>query len=207
MAALYLQLDPDYPELWQLGAIAKKLGAGAVGVIPTDTVYAFVCDVGDKDAIERLYRVKQLDPKKPLSLLCKDLAAISEYTKGLRNSHYRAMRRCLPGPFTFILQAGAPVPKLMLTGKRREIGVRVPDDVICAALLGDLERPLLCTSVRTPEDSFWNNPAEINETYGKRLDFIIDGGQRFAEPSTVIDLTEEDPVIVRHGKGDPDLFE
>ncbi len=207
MSALYLQLDPDYPEVWHLGAIAKKLAAGAVGVIPTDTVYAFVCDVGNKEAIEKLYRIKQMDQKKPLSILCKDLAAISEYTRGIRNGHYRALKRCLPGAFTFILQAGPPVPKLMLTGKRKEIGVRVPDDVICTALLEDLERPLLCTSVRTAEDSFWNNPAEINEEYGRRLDFIVDGGVRVIEPSTVIDLTEDEPVVIRHGKGDATLFE
>ena len=91
--------------------------------------------------------------------------------------------------------------------KRKTVGIRVPDDQICAALLEDLERPLLCTSVRTEDDSFWNNPAQISEMYGKRLDFVVDGGERLAEPSTVIDLTGSDPEIIRVGKGDPDLFE
>ncbi len=205
MALTYLQVDPDY-ELWKLGPIAKKLSSGGVGVIPTDTVYAFVCDLGDKAAIERLYAIKQLDPKKPLAILCKDLAAIAEYTRGVPNNHFRALRRCVPGPFTFILQASAAVPKLMLTGKRRELGVRIPADPICHELLEQLERPLLCTSVRAPDDSFWNNPAEIADTYGKRLDFVVDGGERLYEPSTVISLLEDEPEVLRLGKGDPELF-
>ncbi len=207
MALTYLQLDADYPEVWNLGPISKKLASGGVGVIPTDTVYAFVCDLGNKEAIERLYDIKEIDPKKPLAILCKDLAMVSEYTRGIHNNHFRAMRRCVPGPYTFILHAGTSIPKLMLTGKRKEIGVRIPDDPICSALLEGLTRPLLCSSVMGPEDSYWINPAEIAETYAKRLDFVVDGGERLVEPSTVVDLTGEEPVIVRHGKGDPSLFE
>jgi len=202
----YRQLDRDYPEVWELRSIVKLLQGGGLGVIPTDTNYAFVCDVADRNAVERLYRVKGLDAKKPLSILCRDDRMISTYTRGLATSSFRAMRRCLPGPFTFILKASGDIPRTTLR-KRKTVGIRVPDDQICAALLEDLERPLLCTSVRTEDDSFWNNPAQISEMYGKRLDFVVDGGERLAEPSTVIDLTGSDPEIIRVGKGDPDLFE
>ncbi len=149
VALTYLQVDPDY-ELWKLGPIAKKLSSCGVGVIPTDTVYAFVCDLGDKAAIERLYAIKQLDPKKPLAILCKDLAAIAEYTRGVPNNHFRALRRCVPGPFTFILQASAAVPKLMLTGKRRELGVRIPADPICHELLAGGQRRLRAEARELP---------------------------------------------------------
>jgi tRNA threonylcarbamoyl adenosine modification protein (Sua5/YciO/YrdC/YwlC family) len=203
---LYLQLDRDYPEVWQLGPIVKAILAGGVGVIPTDTNYAFVCDLSHRDAVDRLYRVKGIDKKKPLSILCANDRMISHYTRGLPTSSFRAMRRCLPGPFTFIMKASGDIPRTTLR-KRKTIGVRVPDDEICTSLLADLGIPLLCTSVRTPDDSHWNNPAQISETYDKRIDFVVDGGERLAEPSTVIDLTGDDPEIIRIGKGNPELFE
>lgn len=203
---MYLQIDGEYPELWRLDAVARAVREGGLGVIPTDTVYAFVCGIGSKRAIERLYRVKELDQKKPLSILCQDLRAVSEYTRGIPTSAYRAMKRCLPGPYTFILKASSQVPRIMLR-KRRTVGVRVPDDDICAALLQALDEPLLCSSVRTKDDSFWNDPAQISDEFGKRLDFVVDGGERLAEPSTVIDLTGRVAEVIREGKGDPTLFD
>ena len=203
---MYVQIDEDYPDVWRLAPVAAQLARGAVGVIPTDTVYAFVCDIGHRNAIERLYQIKNIHPTKPLSILCHDLSMISEYARAIPNTHFRAIRRCLPGPYTFIVNASTLVPRIMLR-KRRTIGIRIPDDPICAALLEDLERPLLCTSVRTPDDSFWNSPAEIEEKYGKRLDFVVDGGKRLAEPSTVVDVTGSYPEVIRDGKGDIELFE
>ena len=205
MSHLYLQLDRDYPEIWQLTPVVKAIQSGGLGVIPTDTTYAFVCDVEARDAIDRLYRIKELNPKKPLSLICHDDRMVARYTRGLTTSNFRAMKRCLPGPFTFILKASNDIPRSTLR-KRKTVGIRVPNDEICMALLEDLDRPLLCSSVRTEDDSYWNYPAQISETYGKRLDFVVDGGERLAEPSTVIDLTGRDPEMIREGKGDPDLF-
>jgi tRNA threonylcarbamoyl adenosine modification protein (Sua5/YciO/YrdC/YwlC family) len=199
-------MDPDYPEVWRLSSIARLLRDGAVGVVPTDTVYTFVCSIDSRTAIERLYRLKQMDARKPLSILCRDMSMMSRYTRSLSSSAFRALRRCLPGPYTFIFKASSEVPRIMLR-KRRTIGVRIPDDEICTALLQELELPLLCSSVRTPDDSFWNNPAEISEKHKGRLDFVVDGGERLADPSTVIDYTERSPEIIRAGKGDISLFE
>lgn len=202
---MYLQVDQGDYELWKLAPIAAMLSRGAVGVVPTDTVYAFVCDIGSKRSIERLYAIKDMDPKKPLSIMCRDLSMVSEYTRALPNQAFRAIRRSLPGPYTFIVHASTRVPRIMLR-KRRTIGIRIPADAICAELLGELDQPLLCSSVRTEDDSFWNNPAQIADRYGKRLDFVVDGGARLAEPSTVIDMTGRDPEIIRVGKGDVELF-
>jgi len=203
---IYLDLDPDYPEVWRMDEVARLVRNDALGVIPTDTVYAFVCDIGSRSAIERLYAVKELSPTKPLSILVRDLAMASEYTRGLPTSAFRALKRCLPGPYTFIMKAGSSVPKIMLR-KRKTIGVRIPDDEICGALRESLDRPLLCSSVRTADDSFWNNPAQISEKFGARLDFVVDGGQRLAEPSTVIELTGREPEVIRQGKGDASFFD
>lgn len=202
---MYLQLDADHPELWRLGEVARLLNGDALGVIPTDTVYAYCCGIGSKSAIERLYQVKDIHPRKPLSILCRDLSMVSEYTRGLPTSGYRTLKRCLPGPYTFILKASSNVPKIMLR-KRKTIGIRIPGDEICAAILEDIDRPILCTSVRRRDDSFSNDPARIADVLGERLDFVVDGGKRLNEPSTVVDLSGRDCELVREGKGDTSFF-
>ena len=203
---VYLDLDSDFPEIWRVGEIAAIVRNGGLGVIPTDTVYAFVCDISSKQAIERLYHLKNMDPKQPLAMMCHDLSQISQWTRGFPNHIFRQIRRCLPGPYTFIVKASRETPRILLKKKRREVGVRIPNDPVCQALLEELDRPLLCSSVRTGDNSVWNDPARISETYSSRIDFVIDAGERLAEPSTIIDLTDNVPVLVRHGKGDPDLF-
>ncbi len=203
---LYVQIDPFNPDVWRLDPVLRSIQRGGLGVIPTDTVYAFVCDIGSKTAIERLYALKDLDPRKPLSILCRDFQMVATYTRGFPTSLYRTVRRCLPGPYTFILPASSLIPRLMLR-KRRTVGVRIPKDTVCEALLEDLERPLLCTSVRMPDDSPWNNPAEIEDAYKSQLDFVVDAGERLADPSTVVDLSEDEPVVLRKGKGDVSMFE
>ena len=202
---VYLQLDEDYPELWKMGEIASLIQQDGLGVIPTDTTYAYVCDMRSKSAVERLYAIKKLNPKRPLSILCPNFSSLAKYTRGLSTSYFRAVRRCMPGPYTFILKASGEVPRLMLR-KRREIGIRVPDDEVCQAILDEFDSPLLCSSVRTEDDSYWNEPAKIAERHGKQLDFIVDGGIRLVDPSTVLDLTGRIPEIVREGKGDLDAF-
>jgi tRNA threonylcarbamoyl adenosine modification protein (Sua5/YciO/YrdC/YwlC family) len=203
---MYVEIESVDADLWRLEAVARTLRNGGVGVVPTDTVYAFVCGIEHKSAIERLYQIKKMDPKKPLSILCRDFQTISKYTRGFDNNWFRVIRRCLPGPYTFIMTANARVPRIMLR-RRRTIGVRMPGDAICMSLLELVDSPLLCTSVRTLDDSFWNVPAEISETYLGRLDFVVDGGERLAEPSTVVDLTGRTPNILRAGKGVTDDFE
>jgi tRNA threonylcarbamoyl adenosine modification protein (Sua5/YciO/YrdC/YwlC family) len=203
---MYVQIAPETWDLWRLESVVRSLRDGGLGVIPTDTVYAFVCSITSKKAIERLYSIKKMDERKPLSIICHDFSMVSQYTHGFPNSWFRVARRCLPGPYTFILRANNQIPRLMLR-KRRTVGVRIPNDPVCLALLSELDAPLLCSSVRTDNDSFWNVPAAISEAYGNRLDFVVDAGERLAEPSSVIDLTDNDPVVIRQGKGDLEPFE
>ena len=203
---MYLDLDPDYPEVWKLAPVLGVLRDGGLGVIPTDTNYAFCCLVGQRGALERLYQIKDMARQKPLSIVCRDLQMVSEYTRGFPHQAFRTVRRCLPGPYTFILNANSQLPKVMLR-KRREVGVRIPDDPVVTALMEELDVPLVCSSVRTDDESFWNRPAEIAERYGKRLDFVVDAGERLAEPSTVVDLTGEESEVIRVGKGDASPFQ
>ena len=200
-------MDPYHPELWRLGDVANVIRNGGLGVVPTDTVYAFVCDIDNKNAIERLYRLKKMDPKKPLSMMCRNIADVAQWTRGFPQQTFRAARRCLPGAYTFILRGSRATPRIIMNKKRREVGVRVPDDAICQAVLEELQRPLLCSSVVIEDDETWHDPAAIADMYGDRIDFVVDAGHRAISPSTIIDLTSEEPVLIRHGKGDPDLFE
>ncbi|KAG0560679.1 hypothetical protein KC19_9G004600 [Ceratodon purpureus] len=218
-----LQLDPSGSDVWRLDPIVELIRSGAVGIIPTDTVYAIVCDLKNRQAIDRLYRIKNLDPMKPLSILCRSFQDVDKYTLGFPrgNSHgqtnvFRAARQCLPGPYTFILTASKEMPKQCTTfggssavscAPRKSVGVRMPDDAICAALLSRLDEPLLCTSVRQrSEDDWMLDPVIIADTYGasegrEGVDFVVDGGERLAYPSTVIDMTGLMPTILRRGKG------
>lgn len=218
-----VQLDPSGSDVWRLDPLVELMKSGAVGIIPTDTVYAIVCDLKNRQAIDRLYRIKNMDPMKPLSILCRSFQDIDKYTLGFPrgNSHgqtnvFRAARQSLPGPYTFILPASKEMPKQCTTfggssavscAPRKSVGVRMPDDVICAELLKRLDEPLLCTSVRQrSEDEWMLDPVIIADTYGasegrEGVDFVIDGGERLAYPSTVIDMTGEKPIILRRGKG------
>lgn len=218
-----LQLDPTGSDVWRLDPIVELIQSGAVGIIPTDTVYAIVCDLKNRQAIDRLYRIKNMDPSKPLSILCRSFQDVDKYTLGFPrgNSHgqtnvFRAARQCLPGPYTFILTASKEMPKQCATfggtsamscAPRKSVGVRMPDDAICAALLARLDEPLLCTSVRQRSADEWMlDPVIIADTYGassgrEGVDFVIDGGERMADPSTVIDMTGATPKVLRAGKG------
>lgn len=218
-----LQLDPSGSDVWRLDPLVELIRSGAVGIIPTDTVYAIVCDLENRQAIDRLYRIKNMDPMKPLSILCRSFQDVDKYTLGFPrgNSHgqtnvFRAARQCLPGPYTFILTASKEMPKQCTTfggssavscAPRKSVGVRMPDDAICAALLSKLDEPLLCTSVRQrSEDDWMLDPVIIADTYGasegrEGVDFVVDGGERLADPSTVIDMTGLKPVVLRLGKG------
>ena len=199
--------DPEVPEadLWQLEEVAGLVGREALGVVPTDTFYAFACDVESQVAARRLYDVKGLAPKKPLSILCADLSMAGPYVRGVPTTYYRAMRRVLPGPYTFVVPAGDALPRVMLR-TRKTIGIRVPDDLVCRTLVERFGRPLLCTSVRVESDAVLTDPWEIGQRFERQIDLLVDGGVRPAEPSTVIDLTGPEPVLLREGKGPVDAF-
>ncbi|CAI0457631.1 unnamed protein product [Linum tenue] len=180
--------------------------------------YAIVCDLKSPSAIERLRRIKHIEPSKPLSILCRSLRDIDMYTTGFPRgdgqghaSIFRAVKHCLPGPYTFILTASKELPKRCMrygtpTAKyaaRKDVGVRMPDDAICRAILEKLDAPLISTSVKGLKENEWLlDPVAIADAYGPEgLDFIIDGGVRVADPSTVVDMTRITPVVVRQGKG------
>lgn len=203
---MLLTLDPTEPESWLVARAANMLKRGAVAVIPTDTVYGLVCAISHQDAIERIYALKRLDPKKPLAILVSDMSEVGTYTRGIGNPAFRLMKRVLPGPYTFIFRASPEVPKIMLR-KRKTIGVRIPDSPITLAILAEVGEPLLTTSVRYPDDQFVNDPEEIERYFGDRVDLVVDGGLLAPVPSTVVDYSGDVPELVREGKGEVDALE
>lgn len=219
---MYVEADPSGADGWKLEPVVQLLKEGAVGVIPTDTVYAIVCDLKSHSAIERLRRIKNVEPSKPLSILCRSLRDIDTYTTGFPRGDgqghaniFRAVKHCLPGPYTFILTASKELPKKCVrygttTAKyslRKHVGVRIPNDAICQAILQKMDAPLISTSVKWLKDNEWMvDPVVIADIYGPEgLDFVVDGGVRVAEPSTVVNMTGTSPKIIRQGKG-PKLY-
>jgi tRNA threonylcarbamoyl adenosine modification protein (Sua5/YciO/YrdC/YwlC family) len=204
-----LAIDRNEPEAWLVPRVVETLRRGGVVVLPTDTVYALACALGDPAAIERLYGVKGITQAKRLSLLVADVSAASRYAKGITNSVFRMMRRVLPGPYTFIFEATSQTPRIMLR-KRRTVGIRIPDCALIAAVLAELGGALLATSVRNDSSEFLLEPAEIEARLSGQVDLVVDGGLLVNEPSTVVDLSGDEPVLVRAGCGDVDalgLFE
>lgn len=198
---MLLQIDPDVPEHWLIARAAQALRAGGVAVIPTDTVYGLACAISQQGAIERIYGLKEMDPKKPLAILVADMQMAGRYAKAIPTPIYRLMKRVLPGPYTFIFEATRDVPKIMLR-KRKTVGIRMPNNPIVLALLEELGEPLITTSIRMPDDQILNDPNEIDQQYGRRIDLVVDGGPLLPTPSTVVDFSGDEPELVREGKGD-----
>ncbi len=203
---MLIEIDPSEPQSWLIGRAVDTLRKGGLVVLPTDTVYGLTCLVSQQDAIHRIYDIKRMDAKKPLSILVKDMETIGRYARGVSTPAYRLMKRVLPGPYTFIFSASGEVPKIMLR-KRRTIGIRMPDHEVSRAILSELEEPLLSTSIRNPDDDFVNDPGQIEELFGARIDMVLDGGILLPTPSTVVDLSGDEPVLVRSGKGDVDSLQ
>ena len=203
---MILEIDPVEPEPWLLARAAQVLRGGGIVVMPTDTVYGLTCGITHHDAIRRIYKLKDMDPKKPLSVLVSDMSMVGRFAKGVSTPAYRLLKRVLPGPYTFIFEASPEVPKIMLR-KRRTIGIRMPDNPIALALLEEMGEPLLSSSIRDPEHDFVNNPDEIERSLGSDVEMVIDGGILLPVPSTVVDLSNDEPVLIRDGKGDVDTLE
>ena len=194
-----LQIHPDNPQVRHIKAAAEVLRTGGLIVYPTDSVYGLGCDLLNKNAVEKIYQCKGHDKRKLLSFICPDLKNISEYAY-VPDSAYKIMRRLLPGPYTFILNATKQVPRILLE-KRKTVGIRVPDNAVCQALLAEFGRPIISTSARLAEQSFLNDPDEITDTFEHIAEIYLDTGVGGLEISTVIDCTGEDLEIVRQGKG------
>ena len=174
---------------------------GGLIIYPTDTVYGIGCDITQKAAIERIYKVKGLDKQKPLSFVCSDIKDISTYAK-ISTSNYRDLRKYLPGPYTFILPGPREVPKTLLS-RQKTVGVRIPDHPLTLAIVAALGNPIISTSVNISEQSFASDPQEFSEYYEGKVDLILDSGPTWAELSSVIDMTGDDlPIVIREGQGD-----
>lgn len=195
--------DP-YPARKAVNMAVDVLKKGGVIVYPTDTTYGIGCDLFNKEAIERVYRIKRMTKHKPLSFICADLKDISRYAQ-VTNYAYQTMRRLLPGPYTFILNATKMVPRLMIT-KRKTVGIRVPDNEICLEIVSSLGNPIITTSANVEDEDVICEPEEIEETFGSEVDLIIDSGSLPAHLSSVVDLIDDNPVIVREGAGDISMF-
>jgi len=199
---MLLSVHPVNPQGRHIGRAVEILRAGGVVIYPTDTIYGMGCSILQAAAIERVYRIKRQQRSKPFSFICSDLAHISEYAR-VDNPAFRLMKGLIPGPYTFILPAGRmkQIPKSMIS-KRKTVGIRVPDNTVCQALVRELGHPVLNAGVTDGEGGVLNDPAEIADRYGNLVDLILDSGNGMLDPSTILDLTEDAPVVVREGKGD-----
>ena len=193
-------IDMDNPHRKQFIHAANIIKNGGVIVYPTDTIYGLACDVLNKNAVSRIFKIKKVSHQKLLSFIFSDLADVSQWAH-IPNNAFRIMKRSLPGKFTFILPASSDVPKSIME-KRRTIGVRVPDCEVARSLVEELGRPLLSTSVPKGSDDYFTDPDEIAETFKNDIDLILNAGIIPNIPSTVIDFTTDPPEVIREGAGD-----
>lgn len=195
-------IHPDNPQPRLIREAVKLIQQGGVLVYPTDSAYAIGCQLADKNALERIRRLRQLDEKHNFTLVCRDLSELSTYAM-VSNSVFRFLKAHTPGPYTFILQATREVPKRLLHPKRNTIGIRVPDNKIVQALLSELNEPLMSLSLVLPDQEYpFIDAHEIYDALSKQVDLIIDGGPCGATSTTIVDLVNEVPEVVRVGKGD-----
>lgn len=201
---MLLKLDPIHPEESKLRLIAECLRDDGIIIYPTDTVYGLGCNILKPKAIEKVCRIKGVAVEKAnFSFIFYDLSHLSDFTKQIDNSTYKIMRKALPGPFTFILQAGSLIPKIFRT-RKKTIGIRVPDNEICRSIVKELGSPLMNTSLHNEDDDiteYLNDPEEIHNKYHKIVDMVIDGGFGNLDPSTVVDCSNGGVNIIRQGLG------
>lgn len=198
---MFIHIHPDNPQPRLIKQVAECLLDGGIIAYPTDTIYGLGCDIFQPKAVEKICRIKGVDPAKAqLSFICRDLSHLSDYTKSIDTPLYRVMKHYLPGPFTFILPASKQVPKI-LQNKKSTIGLRVPDNEICRHILDVLDHPLLSASLPGEMVEDYTDPEIINEKLGEQVDFVIDGGIGGMIPSTVVDCTTDNWTVIREGLG------
>ncbi len=202
----FYQIHPQNPQPRLISHAVDIIRNGGVVVYPTDSAYALGCRIGDKNALDRIRRIRKLDDKHNFTLVCRDLSEIATYAK-VNNTVYRLLRHTTPGPYTFILRATSEVPRRLLHPKRKTVGLRVPDNTIAAALLAELGEPLMSVTLIMPGDDLpLIDPYDIREVLEHDVDLVIDGGYCGMEPTTVVDLADDTPLVLRVGKGDVALF-
>lgn len=199
---MLVQIHPENPQPRLIKQVVECLKDGGVIIYPTDTIYGLGCDIKQQKAIERICKIKNIDPQKAqLSFICSDLSHLSDYTKSIDTPLYRMLKNYLPGPYTFILPASKQVPKI-LQSKKSTIGLRIPDNVICHHILDAMGNPILSTSLPGEMVEDYTDPEIIFEKFEHLVDFVIDGGIGGMVPSTIVDCTNDDWTIVRQGKGE-----
>ena len=197
---MLLEINPDNPQPRLIARVVEILKNGGVVAYPTDTTYGIGCSIFSKKGIERIYLLKQRERKKPFSFICTDISEITRYAR-VSNYAFKQFRRLLPGPYTFVLEANSVVPDLLLT-KQRTVGIRIPDNKICLAIVKELGHPIVTTSANLSGEDPIGNPWLVENELGKLLDVVVDGGDLSADVSSVVSLIGDRPEVLRKGVGD-----
>jgi len=198
---MLLHVHPENPQPRQIKTIVEILLDGGIIIYPTDTIYGLGCDIFQHKAIEKICRIKKIDPPRAqLSFICYDLSHLSDFSKQLSRPTYRLLKEYLPGPYTFILTASKQVPKI-LQSKKETIGLRIPDNNIARAIVKELGHPILSASLPGNEIEDYTDPEIMHENFRNEVDIVVDGGMGGTVPSTIIDCTTDEPVLIRQGSG------
>jgi tRNA threonylcarbamoyl adenosine modification protein (Sua5/YciO/YrdC/YwlC family) len=201
----YFAIHPVNPQLRLIKRAVEMIKQGALIVYPTDSCYAFGCHIGDKDALERIRRIREVDDKHNFTLVCRDLSELGNYAY-VDNTTFRLLRNYTPGPYTFILRASREVPRRMQVAKRKTIGLRIPDHPVALSLLEELGEPLMSSTLILPGDETpMTDPEEMRDRLENKVDLIIDGGNCGFEPTTVVNMEDSSYEILRQGKGEFNL--
>jgi tRNA threonylcarbamoyl adenosine modification protein (Sua5/YciO/YrdC/YwlC family) len=207
---MYLQIHSENPEPRKIKMVTETLQEGGIIIYPTDTVYGLGCSIGNHKALEKIYQIKQVQPGKNLllTLICADISQVADYVTSIDNQLFRLMKQCLPGPYTFILNAGKNTPKMLLN-KRKQIGIRIPNNEICKQIILEHEQPILSTSLHNTDVvlDYFTDPEEIYQLHEHHVDMMIDGGVGGKIASTVLDCTQPKIQLVRKGLGKIDFIE
>jgi tRNA threonylcarbamoyl adenosine modification protein (Sua5/YciO/YrdC/YwlC family) len=204
MAAEFLKIHPINPEARKISHVIEVLSKGGIIIYPTDTIYGIGCDLTNRRAIERLCQILEIKPQKmDLSFICNDLSHISEYVKRIDTPVFKMLKNSLPGPFTFIFESNSNVPKILDVNKKT-VGIRIPDHTIPREIVKILGNPLITSSIKDDDKikEYTTDPEEIFEDFKHKVDLVIDGGVGGNVPSTVVDLTQDEPVLIRQGLGE-----
>jgi tRNA threonylcarbamoyl adenosine modification protein (Sua5/YciO/YrdC/YwlC family) len=197
---MILNINPENPQPRLIHKVVETLKQGGVIAYPTDTTYGIGCDIFNKKGVKKIYQIKHRDPRKPFSFICADLSDVANYAQ-VSNFAFKTMKRNLPGPYTFVLEATRMVPDL-LTTRQKTVGIRIPDNAIALAIVRELGHPLVTTSANVSGEEAFNDPSLIDESMGRMLDMVVDGGILLGDPSTVVSLIDDKAEVLRQGSGD-----
>jgi tRNA threonylcarbamoyl adenosine modification protein (Sua5/YciO/YrdC/YwlC family) len=201
---MILKINPQNPEPKKIEQVVAVLRNGGLIIYPTDTIYGLGCDIFNKDAIKKIYQLKKREAKKPMSIICADFKDIAEYAI-VSNFAFQLMKKTLPGAYTYVLKAKNKLPATFLA-KNKTVGIRIPDNKICQAITEKFGQPIISTSLNTSGEEVMTSPEQLSKEMTNKIDLIIDNGHLPQEPSTVVDLTSDQPIILRQGKGDSSIF-